>query len=224
MSHRAIAAAAGLIAIAFSATAANAGPPPECQKALEAAVLQLTTSGPMRAIEKRTRKDTPNTVWVTDFAPPHSIQKRISGDGSDVASHAPDFTMIGADVYYGLEKTIDNQKIEGPIYEYGPLADFADPFRYYATACNGSAIIFSYEVAGGNDPDIKVRQDLIAKKKAKDLSYGGAPQKDPVGTMMIDAKGRPASIGYDTAGTVGWPDTWSIAYTYDPAIKIAAPK
>lgn len=214
----------GLICLTFSASAALADPAPECQKALEAAVLKLTTSGPLRAIEKRMRKGTPETVSATEFVPPDSIQKRISDDGSDVASKAPEFTMMGANVYYGLEKTIDDQKIEGPIFEYGPLADFADPFRYYAAACNGTVITFAYEVSGGNDPDLKVRQDLIAKKKAKDASYGGPPQKDPVGTMTLDAIGRPAAIRYDTTGTTGWPDAWSIAFSYDPALKIAAPK
>ncbi len=179
----------------------------------------------MRALDKRKRADGPETVSATDFVPPDNIQYRQSADGSDIESGVPAITMMGANVFYGTEQTIDNQKIEGPIFEYGPLADLADPFRYYAIACSGQTITFEYQVPGGNDPDITVRLEWIAKSRARDAkSNGGKPGKEPVGTLTLDAGGRPAAIRYDTTGTQGWPDTWSIAFTYDPALKIVAPK
>lgn len=220
-----IVAAVGVAVVSLPISAANAGPPPECQKALEAAVLKLTTSGPMRALDKRKSADMPETLSATVFVPPDNIQLRQSSDGSVLDRVVPSITMMGANIFYGIEQTVDDQKIEGAIYEYAPLSQVADPFRYYAIACSGPTITFEYQVPGGNDPDINVRLAAIEKSRARDAKYnGGKPGKEPVGTLTLDASGRPAAILYDTTGTQGWPDAWSIAFTYDPTLKIVAPK
>lgn len=169
-----VAAAAGFVIVALSISAANAGPPPECQKALEAAILKLTTSGPMRALAKRKSADMPETLSATDFVPPDNIQLRQSSDGSDIDRVLPTITMMGANIFYDTELTVDDQKIDGPIYEYRPLSDIADPFRYYAIACSGQTITFEYQVPGGNAPDTDVRLAAIEKSRARDAKYNGS--------------------------------------------------
>lgn len=206
-----------IAATAFAAATVMAATPSyadssACQKQLEAAVLKMTTSGPMRAVEQQWQGGAVETETTTEFVPPDVVRTTIGGGLYKNLNVKPPAPYVLSGNSNGV-----------PVYEIGELNSFAHPMRYYAIACSGQTITYDYELRGSFDPDFNVRQAARAaeaKKMAAAMTASGQPlPKFQPSVMTLDPEGRPITllIGSEL-------EKWTYTITYDPSITIVAPK
>jgi hypothetical protein len=271
------AAALALSAVFWTTSAARAE---DCQAKLEAAILKITSSGPMRAFKKDTINGKPRLETVIEFVPPTDtrtvtktllqpeeqrqreeqfkklppeLQKVQNADGT-VAPMA----FVGENFYMGTEKLpyADAERVKTPAHQLLDFSAFAWPRHYFSTACTATTIDFEYDIYADNvmarhaeDKSVSfatLNAERRTERARQDAEFG---TKTSVlyGKLELDpASGRPLRILREEAvqsvpstemeqATEGKPDpdngfrdvtshAVDISFTYDPSIKIDAPK
>jgi hypothetical protein len=209
--------ALSVFAVASLAAPANAEMS-ACQKQLEAAVLKITTSGPMRAVSATTVNGRPTTQTTYLFAPPTDIQvieqSLLTGDDllkqqaqiKAMIEKSPGMadmmagptTYIGADFYVGSknQNLSDPERTKRSVYESTlGFSDHTDPLLFIAVSCSPTEIKFEYDT----------RMRLAKLDVQNQLGEGAAPAWEAVESRRKDIRaedeardGAPAAVLFGT--------------------------
>lgn len=214
------------------ATGARADPDPACQRMLEAAILRITSSGPMRMVITEHTDGTTAAETIVAIVPPERFQEITSMPGG------PSFairTRIGGTIYSNAVRTRRKARQPHPLYAEGSLADYAEPRRFFATACSGASFDLEYNPfhfedarREGLSADGSVRYKAFkaegARLKATFAAMGGVVLREvPTGTLTLDGAGRPVSMRLRRDLRVIANET-SVTVTYDPTLTIDPPR
>jgi hypothetical protein len=218
------------VAALFIAASSGARASDDCQKQLEAAILKITTSGPVRM-----QQNLPDTGFTTqsDFVAPNRVS-----DAFNSAAAPTEFKVqsvrIGSDMYQpGGRKDKAMGPSTGPVYEWHlAFQQYANPRAFYATSCAASTFDFEIGPSLGftSIEDFAERNAKRLEMRAMTGKKGGLMFPPQLGHMAADpATGRPVAMEIYAIPAAG--DTSGkkhiqtrVAFAYDPAIKIEPPK
>jgi hypothetical protein len=194
-----------------------------CQTQLEAAVLKITSSGPVRIVVSQQLGTAGESIETVEFVPPHSLRTTQSGRIWNGQTPPRVSTLIGGTLYSGHQKIVENAPFSNPVYEAGTLHVTADPRRFFAINCTGNKITLNYEVQGSLDNDFAKREASLKTLQAERATLPSGAM--PPSLLEIDGQGRPIKL---TVGEIRFPnmppDNQTITYTYDLQIRIDPPK